>query len=381
MEDRLNPNPKSARGRRLVAVVAAVGLAALSLAACSSSKSTKTSGTADSAGLTAAKALVAQYEKQPTAIPITTPIGKPIPSGKTIQFIGCGTPNCAEEGAIVAEAAKLIGWNVKTINTDGTPESSKNAFDQALRDNVTAVLYSAIEPATFSSELSQLKAKGIFLASCCTVAASSPTGADYAIDTATQTGDVGKLMAAWVIDQSSGSGDSVYVNLPAFPILSSALNNYKNYMSTNCPSCSVDTLDIPVTAIGKDVPTRIVSYLRSHPKVKYVSISTDSLTIGLPAALKAAGMNDIKIIGQGADTTNLQYIHAGQEHASVAFPYYEILWSMVDAAARHAAGATVLPSVAPTLWLLTKDNAPNATSIFPTVPDYKAQFEKLWGVS
>lgn len=386
MKDHDDTFQKRAFGRRrpIAGAIAVLCAVTLLVSACSSSKGTSTGSTtgtgSSAAGLATAQALVAKYGTQPTKIPITTPIGKAVPSGKTIEFVSCGTPNCAEEGAIIKEATDILGWTLKVINTDGTPETQKSAFDQVVRDKAFGVLYSAVDRSTFASEIPQLQANGTFVAACCVTDAVG-NGIDYAVDTPDQTADVGNLLAAWVISTSHASAKSVYVNLPAFPILNTSEQNYKNFTSTNCPSCSVDVLDIPVTALGKDVPTRIVAYLRAHPGVKYVAIATDALTVGLPAALKAAGLGDIKIIGQGADTTNLQYIHAGQETASVAFPYYEILWGMVDAAARKAAGVAVLPSVAPTLWLLTKDNAPNASKIFPTVNDYATQFKTLWGKS
>jgi ABC-type sugar transport system substrate-binding protein len=112
-----------------------------------------------------------------------------------------------------------------------------------------------------------------------------------------------------------------------------------------------------------------------------VVATTDGLTIGLPAALKAAGLRDVKIVGQGATPTNIQYLHSGQEAFDVAFPYYEALWSMVTAAAQNAAGVPVTASVAPPLWLLTPQNAPPVSAqAFPEVVNYKSEYEALWGV-
>ena len=91
--------------------------------------------------------------------------------------------------------------------------------------------------------------------------------------------------------------------------------------------------------------------------------ATDGLTVGLPAALKAAGLRDVKIVGQGATPTNLQYMHSGDQAADVAFPYYEVMWSMVNAAAEHEAGVPVTPSVAPPLWVLTPSNAPHQQAL------------------
>ena len=74
-----------------------------------------------------------------------------------------------------------------------------------------------------------------------------------------------------------------------------------------------------MTSLGKDAPDRIISYLRSHPKVNYVALSvTDALGAGLPAALKAAGLGDkVTIVGQGGGTQNFTDMKAGSIEALV----------------------------------------------------------------
>jgi ribose transport system substrate-binding protein len=106
---------------------------------------------------------------------------------------------------------------------------------------------------------------------------------------------------------------------------------------------------------------------------------TDALATGLPAALKAAGLTDVKIVGQGGDPTAFQALAQGQILALVPFDYYAVDYQMIDALARHFAGVTV-EQTAPPLWLLTKDNLPSDyTKLFPMVPDYQNKFLKLWG--
>lgn len=369
---------RSPKGAMLVALGAAV---ALTVTACGAGAGT-TSGKVDEAGLAAATKVV-DAATQPTQLQVTTPIGKPVPKGKKLAFISCGSPECAQEGQIVKQATDALGWSLSVINTQGTPETEKAAFDQVAREKYDAVLYAAIDRSVFASDLAKLKANGTFISACCiTDTPGAASGIDYANNIPSQTADIGRLMAAWVVKESKGAANVAYVQLPAFTILKTSAEEFKKAMKDYCPSnCTTDELDIPLSALGVDVPTRIVSYLRAHPNVKYLAICTDGITIGLPAALQAAGLSDVKIIGQGATATNLQYIHAGQEGASIAFPYYEALWGMVDAVARHAAGVPQVKSAIPSLWLLTKDNAPTTDKLFPVIADSEQQFKKLWGVS
>lgn len=350
----------------------------------SNSSSTSTGGlsSADSAGLAKAQALLTQYEQQPTTITSTVKISKPVPKGKTMYFVTCGSsPECTQEGPLVKQAGDLLGWKTVVLNNDGTPQQWKAAFNQVVQAKPAAVLYSAIPQAVFASDVAALKKNGTFIAGCCvTDLPSATTGIGYAIDVPAQIGPIGGAQAAFVAADSKDTGDSVIVNLPSFPILSQAVIDYKSAMASYCPTCKVSELDISLANIAS-APTTITSYLRANPNIKYVVAATDGLTIGLPAALKAAQLTAVKIVGQGATPTNLQYLHSGEQAFDVAFPYYEALWSMVTAAAQSAAGVPVTASAAPPLWLLTPQNAPpTTTQAFPVVSDYKSQYQALWGV-
>jgi ribose transport system substrate-binding protein len=369
-------------------------MATLVLAACSSSSSsssgTASSGSssssssglssADQAGLAKAEALVASQTQRPTTITDTTKVTKAIPKGLTIDFIPCGSPECLLEGSIVKQAAASVGWNTVVLSNDGTPQGDKAAFTQAVRNKAAAVLYTAIPASTFASLLPQLKANGTFISTCCVTDAVGPsTGIGYAIDIPAQVGPVGGSQAAWVAADSKDKANAVFVNIPAFAILASQATFFKNGMATYCPTCKTDQLDVALANLSS-APNTIVSYLRAHPSVDYVVASTDAITLGLPAAIKAAGLTNVKVVGQGATPTNIQYLHSGQEAADVAFPYYEVMYAMVNAAIQDKAGMTVAPSVSPPAWLLTPQNAPNTTAqVFPVVATYQSQYRALWG--
>jgi ABC-type sugar transport system substrate-binding protein len=375
----------------LLTAVAAV----LLVAACSSSSSGSASSgsassgsssgglsAADTAGLAQAEAALAKYETRPTAITNTVKITKPIPKGKTLDFITCGaTPECTEEGQLVEQADNLIGWKTVILNNDGSTKQWKDDFNQVVQTKPAAVLFTGIPVAVFSSDAAAMAKNGTFVSTCCVTAnAGAASGIGYAIDTPDQVGPVGGAQAAFVAADSKDTADSVIINLPGLPILNTGVADYKSGMANYCPTCQVSELDIALSDIST-APATIVAYVRSHPNTKYVVATTDGLTVGLPAALKAADLTGVKVVGQGATPTNLQYMHSGQQAADVAFPYYEVMWAMVNSAAEHAAGVPVTPSVAPPMWVLTPQNAPNTSKPFPLVPDYQAQFEALWGLS
>jgi ABC-type sugar transport system substrate-binding protein len=374
---------RAGRARRsLKAVAAAAGLAML-LAACAGTGEAANSGgsNVDQAGLAEASSIVTEYTQRPTEIPNDEPITAPIPKGKNITFLSCGTSTCNLEAEIIEEATNALGWTLTTISNDGTPEKVKAAWQQILRTKPDGVIYTATDRAIFEAELTEAAKMGIEVVACCTTDPADGEVLDFVIGTPEQTTNVGRVMAAWVTEHSQGEGDAVYVDLSAFKIIGAIRESFNSSMAELCSGCTTDKLDIPITALGKDVPDRIVSYLRSHPEVKYVVLSVDgALGAGLPAALKSAGLNDVEVIGEGPDENTLQYISSGQQTATAAFPYYEEMFSLVDALARKFAGVPMEAEVTVPDWIVTADNLPTAEKIFPLVTDVKEQYFTLWGV-
>ncbi len=371
------------RPRLLAAAVLTMALAALT--ACSSSEGTTggggTTDKVDTSGIEKAQELYDGFLARPTKIPNTAPIGAPVPTGKKVTFISCGTPTCNLEADIIKTATDKLGWSFSVIASDGTPEKIKAAWQQVLREKPDGVIYSATPRAGFEQELQQAAEAGIHVTACCTTDPPGD-GLDYVIGQPTQSTGVGQAMAAWVITTGEGKANSVYVDLSAFPILGELYKGYSSTMDDLCAACKYDRLDIPITALGKDVAERIVGYLRSHPDTKYVALSVDgALGAGLPAALKAAGLNDIKVVGEGPDETTLQYISSGQQQATVMFPFWEEMYSQVDALARLFAGVPLEDEITVPTWIITKDNLPTDKEIFPVVEDTQEQYFKLWGVA
>jgi ribose transport system substrate-binding protein len=301
-----------------------------------------------------------------------------VPGGKRLVFISCGVSVCQQQGQIVAQAAKALGWTSTTVNTDGTPTSVQAAYDTAVRQGANAVVTTAALRAEIAAKLPALQSKGIVVSNCCTT---DPVAAPFIYNTSTpsQAAIAGKYLAAEVVADSKGKANTLYVNIPAFTILTSLGSTFKSSYQQYCPSCGYGSIDVSLTQLAK-APNLIVSYLRSHPSVNYVALSVaNELDNGLPAALSAAGLSNVKIVGQGGGPTDFQYVANGQELALVPFDYYNVDYQMVDALARHFAGVPV-QQTPPPIWLVTKANLPAAHSnLFPDVTSYESQFLKIWG--
>jgi ABC-type sugar transport system substrate-binding protein len=391
--------PRSARRSRKAVLAIAAAFLALIASACGSSgsgssgSSSATAAAAAGSGSTAAGSsagtgaysqvagLVTQLEARPTQIPITTPIGKQVPSGKTVAYVSCGIPSCVASGKVLQQAVSILDWKLEIFNTTGTPQSFQAAFDQVIQAKPNAVMWTAIETSAISSQLLKLQSMGVLTAACCT-ADSAGGGLDFDMDNAPQQAPKGDAMGLDALAVGGPDTQAVYVNLPDYPILDPLNAAVQATFAEYCPkTCSVSTLQVPLAEIA-DAPSMIVSYLRSHPQVKSVILSVDGLLPGLPAALKAAGLTGIKITGQNPNPASLDMLKAGQELGTIQFDVYDDVFSMVDYFARRLAGVAPQPSH-PLVWLTTAENvAPNnGVIVAPDVADNNAQWAKLWGKS
>jgi ribose transport system substrate-binding protein len=379
---RMKSSAKGVGGCRALLVLGAVML----VAACGSSDgdsggdSGNGGGTVDQAGLAEAKAYVEQALVRPTTLPVTQPVGKPIPEGKNIDFVVCPAPACSQFVTYFTEAADVLGWNVKEVTSGSSAGDIQAAWDQVIRDAPDAVVYSSLSRAQFEPQLAQLDEMGIPVLTCCTD--DDAGGAVKQVQSTSEDQEPEPLMlAAYPIADSEGRANSLLLSIPAFSILEEHKKVFFPAYEKWCPTCTVDELAIPVQNIGKDVPNQVVSYLRAHPDVNYILAQQDVLALGLPAALRAAGLEDqVKIVGMTPDAQNLQMIENGEEAATVGFPIYEQSWMWADALARYFTDQSMDPSSEPLPFqLLTKDNLNSSTEVTPLIEDYQEQFKTLWG--
>ncbi|WP_128376341.1 sugar ABC transporter substrate-binding protein [Streptomyces cavernae] len=380
----MSSTPGRAAPRALTAIVSVSAL--LALAACGSESTPAAdadrAAAKDSPGLAAARAALEKFSKRPDRIPVDKPVGKKIPRGKEIDFILCGVQSCKDLADFFTEAAKELGWKVKQIPTQGTPESVQAAYEQAVRDQPDAVIASGFPRAVYAKQLAKLKAADI------PVIQSNADdvvgdGIDLLKNGPKDVGIQGEMIASWLVSDAIGKADTVYFDLPAYTILKPVKDTFADKYKEWCDGCPLDTVDVPITAVGKDMPDRVVSYLRSHPKVTHVVFSLGLLNVGVPAALKTAGINGKHILVNVGDAQNYQYIASGLTEGAMSLNSHELAWIQADALARHFTGQSMAvdqEAVLPNM-LVTRDNLPSVDGDFPIVEDYQAQFKALWGLS
>jgi ribose transport system substrate-binding protein len=326
----------------------------------------------------------AEFEERPTTIGIETPVGKPIPKGKTIDFIQCGVPACKTEGELFESAGSALGWTINSINAGTTPEEIKAAYDQAIKDEPDAVLGSGYPRSLFNPELEELKAKNIPVIQFF-VEEKAGNGITAVLGGIPTSETQGKMMADYILAHSTNKSMEIgVVNAQGFETVTGTAASVEKVFSEECPECTVKKLEAPLTAIGKDLPQRIASFLTANPGIEWSTVGYDDMVTGLPTALKGAGVENAKITTVNISTSIAPYMANGEYlQSTVGSSFPEVYWRGIDLLARLFAGVeykedendSTLP-----YWTITKETLPTTEEEFPVVENYEEQFKQLWGV-
>lgn len=374
----------------LRAASAATGLALLA-AACgststSSASAAKISSSAAPAAVTsavsAAQSLVQQLEQRPTTLDIPALPSAP-PTGKTVDYVACGLPVCVAFGASVQQALAAIGWHYKFINAGLTPQTVAAAYDQAVADHPAGVIGSGgFSPSLFSHQLQELAAEKVAVVLSASSGAPNVTGTLAGPAFLAQDG---QEMADFALADSHGHGAHMaIITTPATPIYTTAHQAIEQTLSTKCSDCSVVTYSFPETDIGTQLPTEVVSFLRTHPDVNYLFFDFSNEVDGVPSALASAGLaGKVKILTTDTTSTESGYLQQGQEAAAAAVPWDELFWGGVNIVVRYTMGLPLGPAldIQYPHMIFTGSNLPTTNGIIPLVANYQSLFKAAWHVS
>jgi len=315
-------------------------------------------------------------------IAVTVPSAKPFPKGKSAVYINCGAPACGVLADGAASASKVLGWSYHTLATTGTPSSVQAAWQTAVQQKPSVVYTSGFNRSVFNTQLLALKGLGIPVIDYATTDPPG-NGITLMMGPPNEVGAEGQQLADFIAADSHNNANTLLVYVPAYAILASVTTAFNAQYHKLCPGCALASMDLAATAIGTTAVQQVVTYLRANPKVNYVAFTLDGAAIGLPAALKAAGLsNKVKFLGASPSVENLGYVAAGEEAATVNQDYYGEMYEMADAAGRtflHEKVAGVDPTTIQ-YWVETKSNLISSTGFGPVVPNMIAKYKKLWGV-
>ncbi len=365
--------------------IAGVCAGALAIAASAGAHSSS-SGKASAASAPFGAAVVANknYERRPTSIGITTPVGAKIPKGKTIDFIQCGVPACAVEGNILQSATNLLHWKLVRINAGTSAQTIADAYTQAVNNKPSAVIGSGFARALFATEVTKLAKMHIPVLEAF-VGDSTGKGM-YVVGGPTLNQVQGKEVADYILASMTNKKATVGSVVPnGFPNMVQENAAFGKEVKAQCAGCTVKPLIVPVTSIGTDLPTRVSTYLTANPSIQWTWLGYDDMITGVPVALKGAGVSNAKITTISMNGTVAAAIKAGQVSSGIGVSFPEVYWREIDLLARMFAGKSYkvdLNDATLPVWTITKANLPSnaGATLFANVVDYQQQFKTLWGL-
>jgi ABC-type sugar transport system substrate-binding protein len=338
---------------------------------------------ADSSGNTvpAAVTLLKQYEARPQHIQVTKAIGKAIPTGKTLDWVVCGSPLCTVLTPPLQAAAEVLGWKVVAIPGGLTPETILDAWNQAVANHPDAVMGSGFPSEVFQPAIDKLNAEGAVVINGFTTDTVGNGVKAEIVSQPSEYKDQGKGYAAYTVGTLGKSLNSLFVYGSTFQADKYLKAGYEAEQKKLCPSCGFTALNVPESDVGSTLPSVITAYLNSHPQINFLVLGEGSFETGIPQALQTAGLaSKVKVISQYPTQSSVQDLSAGKTAALVTVEQSDTMWLYVDALARIFTHQSPTPSEASSpVWVVTSKTVNQLTAPYHVVPNYQAQFKKLWG--
>jgi ribose transport system substrate-binding protein len=290
---------------------------------------------------------------------------------------------CAGFEQGLTPAAKALGWTLKSISFAPTPQAEVSAIQTAVQEKPSGIFYTGLDRAAIQSALAQAQAAHIPVVNGYEVdGAKPPVIANIADGPRNEFAPV--AAADWIAADGGCKGDTAVYTIPTYPILVYTTSKFVPTLKSLCPSMKVTVVNVQATDVGTKIPTDVTGTLQQNPNIKYVAFSFGDMALGVPAAMKSAGVS-AKIVGYGAgEPGNVENVANGSEAAETGYNIPYGGWRAMDAFARYYTGDSyTIDTTAPNAGqLFTSNNAKGVTSWaqMATVNDMPAAFEKLWGV-
>jgi ABC-type sugar transport system substrate-binding protein len=325
-----------------------------------------------------AQAALKELKVRPTKITVTAPITKPIPKGKTIDWIVCGVPGCTVLTNPLKAAAAKLGWKVVAIPGGLTPETILNAWNLAVQNKPDAVVGTGFPESIFAAPLATLESENIAVINGF-VTDPPGNGITAIVNGSPSYTQAGAALADFVLGTDGTSANSLFLGGTTFPASQFEEKAFDKEYKKLCSSCQTSSIEEPATLSGDALTASIVASLTRNPSINFVVASQPNDVYGLPQALKAAGLTKVKILSNTPDATTLQYLKQGLIAGIMDVPNTDNMAEIVDAFARHFAGQSVTPDEGNGGdWAVTQKTASQVKYPYYLVPGYLNQYAKLW---
>ncbi len=351
---------------------------------------TATAGPATRADVSAARALIAKYQKEPTFVPPGPAFdASKLLAGKKVMIIPVTSqiPITQVITASMAKQAKRLGFKFTNWQNQGKADQWIAGINQAISQRYDVVDLLAIPPAVLKPQIDQARKAGVKVISShfAGFGWKAPAFIDGAVRLPYY--EVGRILAAWAIVQTNGKAN--VLSIVANDLVSSAdvIKGMKDVFRRDCRGCELDIVDVPTVEWANKVQGEVQSGLQRNASVNYVLPIYDAMTSFVSAALRTSGKaGKIQQASFNGTPFVLQAVKKGDVQMDIGENEDWIARAMLDADMRAAAGLKVPANhyKAAPLYIFTKANVAKAGS--PPDPargygsTYGRGFDRLWGI-
>lgn len=373
--------------RTIARSIALVAAGALLLTSCSS-QTEQPAGTDEPSGDAAAAVAAAEEFLQPwlggqdAGLLIDEPLTSAIEPGTHVVYLDVGTPVSAVMWNNLQAPAELLGLELERVETGRDAQSINAAMNTVVELEPDGVINITLDPIFFESQIEQLDALGIPMAS-----GSVMNTLDFDLPEAFNGPDWmtmnGEVLGAAAVMRSGGAQEMVFYNVPEFPFSSYELDGATSKVEELCPDCTLRVVDIPIAELGSTAADRIVSDLQANPGTEYFIAAVDEVQIGLPQKLSLAGL-DVDGIAMWPAPPNYEQVAAGEQDATLAVDLNLMMWTVLDQLLRELNGQSyewpdALTRASTLTRVIDTDNAPEDPVVgHVSIDDYQDRFAANW---
>jgi ribose transport system substrate-binding protein len=364
---------------------------ALLISASSLALQTVTAQAADDAYVAAAKAYIAT-----ATAPVTNwtgPTSGPKAQGhKLVVYVSADQRNGGAQGVGdgAQEAAKVLGWDFRVLDGQGSVPARTSALTQAIALKPDGIILGTVDAAEQAPVIEQAAQQGIKIVGWHSGPAPGKIDGVPAVITnvTTDPNEVAKAAGLYAVADSNGTAgvilftDSIYA-------IATAKTNAEKAAVEGCSGCKVLSVeDTPIGDLSNRMGQLTTSLLAKYGKAWTYSIAVNDLYFDFAApSLQSAGVDPAtgyprNISAGDGSVPAFQRIRQKQyQLATVAEPLHLHGWQVIDELNRAFAGAPPSGYVAPVHLFINAniDKDGGANNIFDPDNGYKDQYKKIWG--
>lgn len=366
--------------------------------ACGSSAATSTASAPKSAAAGANVTEAEQFLKQAEA-PQTSwkPAGQPFKAtglrGKSMWYVSINLSIPFEQYVLegMKQGAATVGVSVTGFDAKSSVSNVEIGIDEAVQAKAGVIFVDGLPATEVAPAIAHAKAAGIPVLTANAQGSGpllpgNPLGV---VGNATHPyATPGKLMADWVIADSKGNANVLFLSSEDVPVIAALVKNgFLSELHSLCSGCKVTVVDSP-TSEWDQLTTITPSLIRKNPDANYLVADFDGQVIFMVPGVTAAGaQSKVKIVSFNATPSVMQDIkNHNVVGADVGGPNLLQGWAFAEE------GLRVLTSLPPLNDLniptrifdssnINSINLSAQESQWYGVGDFQAKFEQLWGAS